>query len=115
MGKSPVITSVDGLAAMSPWLWWLSVAFYGFGDLLTTATTELSDPIAEGSPVVGFVVQSHGLLGLILLKLAVFGGSYVVWRAINHPHNIGVPLALSVLGIGLTTWNMVVLGFTWAG
>lgn len=100
---------------MSPLLWGLSVAFYGVGDLLTTATTEVWGPLAEGSPVVGLAIQSHGLLGLVILKLGVFAAAYCLWHVVGNPHNVGVPLALSIIGITLTTWNMVILGYTLSG
>lgn len=96
-------------------LWGLSIAFYGIGDLLTTATTELWGTLAEGSPVVWIVIQSNGLAGLVLLKLGVFVVAYAIWHLVGHPHNVGVPLALAIIGVTLTTWNMVILGYTLSG
>lgn len=115
MDDAPLADSVAEFSDISSWLWWLSVAFYGIGDLLTTTTTELWDPLVEGSPIVGLAVHSHGLVGLFVLKFAIFAAAYALWLSLAPPHNVGVPLALSVLGIGLTTWNMVVIGYTMAG
>lgn len=100
---------LDDFAEMSPWLWWLSVMFYGLGDVITTGATTLAVPVAEGGPLVGWVLDEYGLGGLVGVKVAVFGLSYLVWRLVGHPHNVGVPVALSVIGVGFTTWNLFVL------
>jgi hypothetical protein len=110
MYNSAVRAALDGFVEMTPWLWWLSITFYGIGDVLTTATTQLAGPVAEGSPVVGWAAGAYGLWGLVGLKILAFAVAYGVWRSVDHPHNVGVPLALSVLGVGLTTWNLVVIG-----
>jgi len=115
MSRSAIGEAMDGFVEMTPWLWWLSITFFGIGDVMTTATTQLAPAIDEGSPVVGWVVYSQGVPGLIGLKLAALALGYVVWRAVGHPHNVGVPLALAVLGVGLTTWNLVVLSYVLSG
>jgi hypothetical protein len=100
---------------MTSWLWWLSITFYGIGDILTTATTQLSSPIAEGSPVVESAAAAYGIWGLVGLKIVAFAVAYGVWYSVDSPHNVGVPLALSVLGVGLTTWNLVVISAVFSG
>ncbi len=115
MEDSWVGAALNGFAEMTPWLWWLSITFYGIGDVLTTATTQLSGPIAEGSPVVGWAAGAYGLWGLLGLKIVAFVVAYGVWRSVDYPHNVGVPLALSVLGVGLTTWNLVVISAVFSG
>ena len=115
MNDSPVVDAVNGFVEMTPWLWWLSVVFFVVGDLLTTATATVTTALAEGSPTMGVVMANFGLVGFIVIKLAVLALGYATWRVVGHPHNVGVPLALSVLGIGFTTWNLVVIGYTIAG
>jgi len=94
---------------ITPWLWWLAIMFFGLGDLITTSATALAVPVAEGGALAGWILAGYGIEGFVLLKAAVFGLSYVVWRLVGHPSNVGVPLALSVVGIGFTTWNLFVL------
>ena len=115
MDDSAILEAVDGFVEMTSWLWALSVAFFGVGDLLTTAVATFAVPIAEGSPTVGLVLSSFGFAGFVAVKLAVFIVAYLVWRGVGYPDNVGVPLALSVLGVGFTTWNLVVIGYTMAG
>lgn len=115
MSNSAIVDAVDGFVEMTPWLWWLSVAFFGIGDLLTTATATVTSTIAEGSPTIGLVVANYGFIGFVAIKLVVLAIGYAIWRSVGYPHNVGVPLALSVLGIGFTTWNLVVIGYTLAG
>lgn len=115
MSRSAVLDAVDGFVEMTPWLWWLSVAFFGIGDLLTTATATVTTSLAEGSPTIGIVLTNFGFAGVVFVKLVVLAIGYAAWRAVGYPHNVGVPLALSVLGIGFTTWNLVVIGYTLAG
>lgn len=115
MSDSGFVDAVNGFIQMTSWLWWLSITFFGIGDIMTTATAHLVVPLAEGSPTVGPVMASYGIAGFVGLKLAVFVVGYAVWYTVESPHNVGVPLALSVLGVGFTTWNLVVIGYTMAG
>jgi hypothetical protein len=109
MRGNVVNQTLDDFAEMTPWLWWLSVMFYGIGDLITTGATALAIPVAEGGPLTRWVLETGGLTGLGLLKVCVLGFSYLFWRLVGHPHNVGIPVALSVIGIGFTTWNLFVL------
>jgi len=112
MTDSAVLDAVDGFTEMTTPLWWLSVAFFGLGDLLTTSTAGLVAPLAEGSPTVALVLQTYGFPGFVVVKIATLALAYTAWSAIDYPHNVGVPLALSVLGVGFTTWNLVVIGYS---
>ena len=112
MRTSLVADAVDGFTEMTTTLWWLSVAFFGVGDLVTTAMAGVVAPLVEGSPTVGFVLTSYGFAGFVALKLLILALGYLVWSTVGDPHNVGVPLALSVLGVGFTTWNLVVIGST---
>lgn len=98
-----------GFLDMSTVLWWLAITFFGLGDVLTTSAAVLYGPIVESGPLVSYVLAAHGLGGFLALKLFVFGFAYGFWRTVGEPNNVGVPLALSVLGLGFTTWNLFVL------
>jgi cation transporter-like permease len=113
--RDPIAEVAAGFVEMASWLWWLSIMFFGIGDLMTTGAAVLFTPVAEGSPVVGWMFDAYGLGGLVLLKLLAFGVAVAAWRTIQDPHNVGVPLTLSVLGIGLTTWNLFVLASAASG
>lgn len=104
--------SMDGLDELSTVLWWLAVTFFGVGDVLTTSAAVLYVPVDEGSPVVGELLRAHGIVGLIGLKVAAFAVAYAVWVVVGEPDNVGVPLALAVLGVGFTAWNLFVLATT---
>ncbi len=115
MSDSTILEAADGFVEMTSWLWWLSIAFFGIGDLMTTATAVYVTEIAERSPTMSLVMGNYGFIGFFAIKLVVFVVGYLVWRGVGYPDNVGVPLALSVLGVGFTTWNLVVIGYTMAG
>lgn len=104
----------NGFGDIATMLWWLAITFFGVCDVLTTSAAVLYVPVGEGSPIVGYLLRSHGLAGLVALKMLAFGIAYAVWRFVGEPDNVGVPLALSVLGIGFTTWNLFVLAATFS-
>jgi len=105
----------DGFIELTDWLWVLSIGFFGVGDLVTTSLTVFSVVLVEGNPAVNTVMGSWGFGGFVALKLVVLGAGYAVWRALGTPLNVGVPLAFSVIGVGLTTWNLVIIGYTVSG
>jgi hypothetical protein len=111
MSHSRVSDALNGFIDMTPWLWWLSITFFGIGDIITTSATTLAIPVNEGSPLVRWQLETGGIAGLVMLKIVAFTIAYIVWRKVESPHNVGVPLALAVLGIGLTTWNLFVLAY----
>ncbi|MEF8877823.1 MAG: hypothetical protein V5A60_14000 [Haloarculaceae archaeon] len=100
---------VEALAARTPGLWGLAVAFYGLGDLLTTVVGLVSGRAVEAAPVASVLVAQYGPAVVLPLKLASFLLFYLVWRAVPEPHSVGVPLGLALLGVLLTGWNTLVL------
>lgn len=106
--------ALDGFEVMTDWLWWLAITFFGAGDLLTTAFGATTTTVIEGSPIVTSVIHGYGLLGLLGLKIVALVAAYFVWEMLPEPHDVGVPLALGVLGVGLTTWNIFVIGYVFA-
>lgn len=112
--RAAVADAMNGFVDLSTVLWWLAITFFGVCDLLTTSAAVLYVPVGEGSPVVGGLLRAYGFAGFVAVKLLAFAVAYVVWRVVGPPDNVGVPLALSVLGIGFTTWNLFVLATTYS-
>lgn len=90
--------------------WWAAVVFFGAGDLLSTALALVAGPVVEANPLVRSALAAYGFVGFVGLKLAAFALSYVAWRVVGTPNNVGVPIALTVLGVVFTAWNAVVVG-----
>jgi len=77
-----------------------------FGDLVTTAVGLSTDQLVETGAVGAFVYQQFGFLVMIPVKSALLAAAYLSWRSVPHPHNIGIPLGLAVLGVLATVWNV---------
>ena len=109
---SPAVDPPDGFRTA---LWATAVAFFGVGDLTTTAVGLGFAGVVEAGPVVGPVVDQYGIAGIGLVKLLVFAGSYGLWRAVPAPHRLGIPLGIAVVGVGVTGWNIAVIAVALAG
>lgn len=92
-------------------LWVIGVLFFGFGDLLTTIVGLELAGLSEADPIAAMAIRRFGVLGMVGLKLGVFGGCYVLWRYIPRPIDVAVPLGLALLGPLLTGWNLLLLVF----
>ena len=90
-------------------LWICAVVFFVGGDLLTTGVGLLAGGVVEVGPVVGPLIEAHGLVAMVPLKLFAVGIGYLIWRVTPAPHDVGVPLGLAVLGVLVTAWNTGVL------
>lgn len=96
---------LDGLPDLAPALWLVAIAFFGVGDLVTTLVGYNITGVTELSPVIKLLLEQHALSLLTGLKVAVFVGFFLVWKRLDKPHSIGVPLGLAVLGVAVTLWN----------
>lgn len=105
--------SVPDVSARSelarPPLWMLAVLFFGIGDLITTTVGVNSAGIVEGGPVTALLVERYGLRAIFHLKVLVIGSGYVAWRVIPQPQRVGIPLALVLVGVFATAWNLHIL------
>lgn len=90
-------------------LWAAAVLSYGVGDTATTLFGLGADGVAEAGPIAGAVVEQVGPGGLLLVKVGSFAAFYVAWRVLPSPRRLGVPLALTVVGVAVTLWNLFVL------
>lgn len=103
---------VVALANRVDWLWLLALLFYGVGDTVTTLFGLATGRGTEAGPAVLALVELSGLPTipvLLLLKVAVFVGFFALWRAVSSPGRIAVPLALTVVGVVVTGWNVSVV------
>lgn len=91
--------------------WALGVAFFGVGDVATTAVGVAVVGLAEASPVAALAIARHGLPALAALKVAALAGSYAVWRVVPAPYRVGIPFGLAVLGVAATAWNLRALAY----
>ncbi|TKX37623.1 hypothetical protein EXE51_05855 [Halorubrum sp. CGM5_25_10-8B] len=90
-------------------LWALAVAFFVVGDLITTGIGVSSGRIAEVGPLGDPIVSRYGFPGMVALKFAVIGLSYLTWRLVPDPERVGIPLGLLFVGALVTVWNAIVL------
>lgn len=97
------------LNAYSSKFWWLTVVFFFVGDILTTGIGLHVGGVAEVGPLVGPILDRHGLLAMFPLKLAAVGTCYLLWRVAPEPYAVGVPLGLGTFGVLVTSWNTGVL------
>ena len=100
---------IDLLASRERDLWLLAVLGYGIGDLGTTLVGLSTGRGAEAGPVAAELVAGFGLLGLFVLKLATFGTFYLSWRLVSPTIRVAVPLAVAIVGLLVTGWNVLVL------
>jgi hypothetical protein len=90
-------------------LWGLAVCFFGVGDLVTTGIGLRTGQVVEVGPVAGPLVRALGFPGMVVLKLLFLAGCFIAWRRVPDPDRVGIPLALAVMGVLITAWNLWVL------
>lgn len=83
---------------------------YGGGDILTTIILVYAIPgLSEANPFVHWGLATYGPLGLVAMKLAVFGiGIYVSRIGLEHRDRLLYyipPLGMTLFGIGATFVN----------
>ncbi|MFA1609460.1 hypothetical protein [Halobellus rubicundus] len=102
-------SSIELLSGLTP-LWWQgTIVFFLVGDVVTTLSGYHLHTVVEASPLVAWLINTYGLPLLVPLKVAVVAGFYGLYRIVPHPHSIGVPLALCMLGFVVTVWNGAVI------
>lgn len=86
-------------------LWLAAVLLFGVGDLATTIYFLSAGLNVEGNPLAVAVLQ-HGYLWLVVWKVGVFAGFWLLYRHAPREIRIGVPLGLTLLGAVITAWNI---------
>lgn len=109
MTRTDASPSVQLLDEQRPLWWYGAVVFFIGGDLATTFAGLALRTVVEASPVVVWIIDTHGLWPIIPLKMSVVGGLYGIYRIVPHPHSIGIPLGLCALGFVVTVWNGAVI------
>ena len=96
------------------WLWIAATATYGVGDIVSTiAFLEYVPRIDEANPVVAFALDSFGLSGLVLLKIAVY--LVMLWISVSGARDGDAllyyfpPVLLTLVGTYLTASNVRLL------
>lgn len=108
MGRTENPVSIDRLRFAQPLLWLIAIAFFGIGDVVTTAVGLSMAAVHEAGPVTSLFLDQYGLLAMVAVKFAVFGGFYLLWRLAPRHYRVGVPLGLALLGVLVVWWNLLV-------
>lgn len=93
-------------------IWACVGVFFVVGDLGTTVLGHLVPGVLEWNPTITAVLNTHGFLGLLTLKVLAVLGALFLYRVAPRPHDVAVPLGFAVVGMGVTVWNLVVLTLT---
>lgn len=88
-----------------------SFSSFVVGDLATTYIGLYFYPskIIEGNAIPALMINEFGLWSLIPIKIAIFSLFYLLYRIAPKPHNIGVPIGLTTIGVVVTLWNSYLL------
>jgi len=96
------------------WLWIAATATYGVGDIVSTiAFFEYVPTIGEANPIVVLALDSFGLSGLVLLKIAVY--LVMLWISVTGARDGDTllyyfpPVLLTLVGTYLTASNIRLL------
>lgn len=91
------------------WLWVAAVLFFGVGDVATTSVGLSLQGISEAGPVTETLIHHYGLAAMFVTKTAVIGGFFLLWKVTPRPHCVSYPIGLSILGVVVTGWNLLVI------
>lgn len=97
---------LDGVRAK---LWALALLFFCVGDVTTTHAGLSISGVVEAGPVVAPLVREYGVAAMIGLKAATVGLFYGFATVLPEPQSAGVPLGLTLVGLSVTGWNLVVI------
>jgi hypothetical protein len=90
-------------------LWVVGCLGFVAGDLVTTSVGLGLEGVTELHPLASPPHPHSVLVTMLVLKLAVVGVAYLVWKGIQGPHRLGIPLGLALVGVLVTAWNLSVL------
>jgi len=95
-------------------LWFLAVAAYGFGDVVSTVLAVFTDPgLVESNPVVAVVLAGYGLPGFLVVKFVIL--VTLLWISVGGARSndrftyYWPPVVATALGTALTGWNLWLL------
>ena len=96
-------------------VWAAALFFFVGGDLLTTFVGLQFSSVEEMGPIAAIFLATYGFEALLALKIVAFSVFVVFWWYVPPPSNVGVPLALVIVGIFLTIWNTFIIGIVLFG
>lgn len=95
-------------------LWAMAALTFGVGDLVTTLWGVRYTPgVFEGNPIVATILAQFGPAGFVVSKLVALG--LLLWFGVQAAHQndhrtyYAIPILATVLGVGLTVWNLAVV------
>jgi len=100
---------IHTLQAWTPYLWVTAIFTFGFGDIFTTVTALENEFAVEASPIAADVIAANGLGFIYIVKAVMFGLFFLLWAVSPQDIRVGVPLGLSLLGVGVLVWNLLIL------
>ncbi len=89
--------------------WLAAIIWYGFGDTATTLFGLTYADVAEVGPIAAPMLETYGLLALLILKVAFFAAAGIAWYGISRPTRVGIPIAITIVGTAVTVWNAFVI------
>lgn len=107
--------SLDGTRTTTQefyWLWIAATTAYGVGDIVTTiALVQFTTHLVEANPLVAYAFGTHGLPGLIGIKLGAFFAclaiSIIAIRSWDDRSLYALPpIVLSIVGLATTVHNI---------
>jgi len=90
-------------------LWVYALLMYVVGDLVTTFVGLQYTPLTEIGPLPAALLSEFGFGSLVVTKLVFVGLFALLWRVAPRPASVGVPLALVIVGTGITVWNLFLI------
>lgn len=108
MERPEVPRPIERLQVAETRLWGMAVAFFGVGDVVTTAVGLRTAGVYEAGIVTGILLEQYGLFSMLAVKIALLAVFFLLWRSTARPHRVGVPLGLTLLGVVVVWWNLSV-------
>lgn len=96
------------------WLWYLGVALFVAGDIVTTSIG-LELGLVETQPVARAALASMGTAGLVALKLWAVVALVALYALVSRYRPrwaVGIPLGLVATGTALTAYNSLLIAAT---
>jgi hypothetical protein len=90
-------------------LWVVAILFYGVGDAVTTIIGLWMGDTEEVGSVALAAMELGGVFGFLAVKAVFIAACFCAWYLVVTPGRVAIPLALAVVGVGVTGWNLLML------
>lgn len=108
MAQAEASNVIRRLRITQPWLWMTAVVAFGVGDVVTTTIGLSMAGVHEAGPLTSVFIEQHGLSAMIAVKTTVLGVFYGCWKVMSREYRVGIPLGLTLLGLVVVWWNLMV-------